>query len=185
MAWLLIAVALLSAAWLSLWAVQSGFLFAYPLPVDPQPFDHEYSDAIRAAREWTVPALAFLSVASIAVLVGVRQGPIDAAHYVRMRQRQLFDSHSALCHFFILACIADFASTARYFHEIGISDEFHPAIKLIAYAWGRSIGCLIAKSIQGILVLLVCAVFPKIARTTLLVTIAAYTAAAVCNFWAL
>jgi hypothetical protein len=101
MAWLLIAVALLSAAWLSLRAVRSGFLFAYPLPVDPRPFEHEYSDAIRAARQWTLPAMAFLAVASIAVLVGVRQGPIDVANLFRLRLRQLFDSHSELCHFFI------------------------------------------------------------------------------------
>ncbi len=83
-----------------------------------------------------------------------------------------------------MACIADFASTAHYFRKFGITDEYHPGIKLVTYAWGRFVGCLIAKTIQGLLVLLMCALFPRFARIMLVVAVVAYTAAAIWNFCA-
>lgn len=183
-AWLAIGMALIWVAWLSLKRVESGELFLIPLPIDPlRPFDGEVADALKTTRLWNVPALAFLAVASLAILFSVRLGPIDAIDALCLRCRQLADARTGLCLLLLIACIADFVSTASYFRKFGITDEYHPAIKLITYAWGRFIGCLIAKTIQGFLVLVICALFPSIARATLLLAITAYTAAAIWNFW--
>jgi len=183
-AWLAFGITLLWVAWLSLKHVESGELFLFQLPFDPmKPFDGEVADAVKTARRWTVPALAFLAVASLAILFSVRLGPIDAIDALRLRCRQLADERTGLCLLLFLACIVDFVSTASYFRKFGIADEYHPGIKLITYAWGRFLGCLIAKTIQGLLVLVICALFPRIARATLLLAITAYTAAAIWNFW--
>jgi len=184
LAWLVIALTIFWAAWLSLKRVESGDLFLLALPFDSAPYELEVSDAVTSARQWTVPALAFLAAASLAILSSVRPGPIDAIHVLRSRCWQLLEAHRRLCLVFVLACVADYLSTVCYFHEFGITDEMHPGIKLITYAWGRSVGCLIAKVIQGGLVLLVCVLFPRFARAILLFAIVGYAGAAIWNFWA-
>ena len=76
---------------------------------------------------------------------------------------------------------ADFVSTVVYFYSHRIDDELHPGIKLVTYAYGLSLGCLVGKAIQACLALMLCAAFPKIARPILVVLIVAYAAAAAWN----
>jgi hypothetical protein len=180
--WLAIACLVLLAAWMSLRRVQQGDLFLFRLPIDRQPLDLEKQDAAAAARTWTIPALSFLAVTAIATLAVARTGPFDSARHLRCRLSSLVRTHTIVFALFLLACLADFLSTLWYFHEYSVEDELHPAIKLVTYAWGLSVGCAAAKMIQAALVLLVCTSIPRIARLVLVLTTAGYAVAAAWNF---
>jgi len=180
-AWLSIAIAIIVAAWLSLDRLQGGKVFLIRLAIDRQPADREVQHATEAARQWTLPALLFLSIASIAILSVVKIGPLDAICLLRRRLSDLIRVRPIQCALFACACLADFLSTWWYFHEYGLEDELHPGIKLVTYAWGSSVGCLAAKSIQAALVVLVCLLFPRIDRIALVATTVAYAGAAIWN----
>jgi hypothetical protein len=172
---------MLIVAWKSLRNVSQHGLFSYPLPVDPPEFPREWPDSATAATIWTMPAMVFLAVVSLTILTTVRMGPFETVRWLQQRLRELFQSHPLTLQFFAVACIADFASTVHYFHEYGITDEVHPGIKLVTYAWGRSLGCLAAKSIQAAIGLLICALLPRFARAILLVAASGYAMAAIWN----
>jgi hypothetical protein len=182
-AWLLLGTITLTAAWFALDRVQNGRLFLIRLPFDREPLAAERDDAARAAQTWKIPALAFLAVAACAIAASARSGPAEAARRLWERLRGFFRTHRWLCALFIIACTADFLSTAHYFHAHRVDDELHPAIKLVTYAFGLSIGCLLAKLIQALLALAICALFPKIARPVLVILIIAYSAATTWNLW--
>lgn len=181
LAWLAIFVSVLIAAWHSLQRVLQHRLFAWPLPVDPPEFPCEWGDSANAASTWTIPAMLFLGVVAITILVSVRMGPVESIALVFKRLEGLFRAHPVTLQFFAAACVADFASTVHYFHEYGICDEMHPGIKLVTYAWGRTLGCLAAKLIQAGVGLLLCALLPNIARGILLVATTGYAIAAIWN----
>ena len=179
--WLTIAVAIILAAWLSLDRLQNGNVFLICLPFDRPPSDGDVRDAVEAARRWTWPAVLFLSLSSIALLSTVKAGPVDAVGILRRRFAELLRGQQILCGAFAGACLGDFLSTWWYFHEYGLEDELHPGIKLVTYAWGPSAGCVVAKLIQAGLVLLVCALLPRISRVALVTTTIAYCGAAAWN----
>ena len=181
LAWLAVAGSLVLVAWWSLNRVQHEKLFLFPLPFDRAPFAVEIHDATSVARTWTIPALVFLAVATTAVAGHERTSPVAAAIGWVRRLRELLRMHPKLCVVFAVASLADFISTAIYFHWHRIDDELHPGIKLVTYAFGLSLGCLAGKGIQALLALAIGAVFPKMARPILIVLIVAYGAAAVWN----
>jgi hypothetical protein len=181
LAWLALCAIVLLAAWISLDLVQRGRIFLIRLPFDREPSSVEVRHAVARARQWSLPALLFLSIASFAVVLSVRKGPIDALYDVIRRLGELIRMRAVLSSLFALACLADLLSTLWYFHKYGLEDELHPGIKLVTFAWGLTVGCLVAKGIHASLVLLVCALFPKIARPVLIVTTIAYSAAAAWN----
>lgn len=181
LAWLAILLSVLVMAWHSLQHVLQHRLFAWPLPVDSLEFPCECSDSATAARRWTVPAMMFLGAVAITILIAVRTGPVESICWLRKRLDELFRAHPLTLQFFAAACIADFSSTVHYFHEYGICDEVHPGIKLVTYAWGRTLGCLAAKLIQAAVGLLLCALLPKFARGILLIATTGYAIAAIWN----
>jgi hypothetical protein len=181
LAWLALCAILLLAAWKSLDLVQQGRLFLICLPFDREPSSLEIRDAVTRARQWTLPALLFLGIASLVIVLTVRTGPTDALREIMRKVRELSHMQAALCAVFAFACAADLLSTLWYFHRYSLEDELHPGIKLVTFAWGLTVGCLAAKGIQASLVLLVCTLFPKIARPILIVTTVAYFAAAIWN----
>jgi len=181
LAWLALCAIVLLVAWQSLALVQQGHLFLIRLPFDREPSILEVRHAVTTARQWSFPALLFLSLASFAIVLTVQIGLIDALRVVVQRIRDLFRMRPVLCVLFGLGCVADLSSTLWYFRSYGLEDELHPAITLVTFAWGLTMGCVAAKGIQASLVLLVCALFPKIARPVLIVTTIAYAAAAAWN----
>lgn len=130
-----------------------------------------------------VPALAFLAIAASAVAGAAHTGPFKAAHRFWHRLAALWQAHPWLCRLFLAACIADFLSTARYFHAHRIDDELHPGIKLVTYAFGLSVGCLLGKLIQALLAAGICSLVGKLDRPLLVVLIIAYDSAAIWNVW--
>ena len=134
-AWLTLAGVLLLVAWLTLDRVQNEKLFLFALPFDRAPFAVEVSDASAATRIWTIPALAFLAVANVAVAVSQRVGPIESVRRHWPRVCALVERHPGLCVLFGVASAADFVSTLMYFHSHRIDDELHPGIKLVTYAY--------------------------------------------------
>ena len=184
LSWLTLACAVIFAAWISLHRLEQRKLFVVHLPFARQPLDVEIQDAATTARRWIRPALVFLTIASMAVISTASVGPWDAVLRLRRRLGELFRARRVLCSLFSVACVADFLSTLWYFHEYGLHDELHPGIKLVTYAWGPSVGCLAAKSIQAALVLLVCVLFPRFARVVLIAVTLAYVGAAIWNLGA-
>lgn len=181
LAWLALCAIVLLAAWKSLDFVQQGRIFLIRLPFDREPSSLEVRHAVATARQWSLPALLFLSITSFAIVLTVQKGPIDALHEVVRRLGEFLRMRAALCTPFALACLADLVSTLWYFHRYSLDDELHPGIKLVTFAWGLTVGCLAAKGIQASLVLLVCALIPRIARPVLIATTIAYSAAAAWN----
>jgi hypothetical protein len=181
LSWLALCAIVLLAAWKSLDLVQQGRLFLIRLPFDREPSSLEFQHAAITARQWMLPARLFLLITSIAIVLTVQKGPIDALRDVLRRLGELLRMRATLCTLFGLACLADLLSTLWYFHRYSLEEELHPGIKLVTFAWGLTVGCLAAKGIQASLVLLVCALFPKIARPVLIFTTVAYSAAAIWN----
>lgn len=179
--WIAVGCCLWLTAWFSLDRVRNEKLFLFPLPFDRAAFAVEIHDASTAARTWTIPALVFLFVATAATAVSVRDDPVEATGKFCRRLRSQFQLHPKLCWLFAVASVGDFISTALYFHFHRIDDELHPGIKLVTYAYGLSIGCLIGKFIQALLAFIMCAAFPNIARSILIVLIVAYGTAAPWN----
>src|SRR5262249_26041181 len=74
-AWLVVGAIVLLAAWKSLERLQDGRLFLFRRPFDREPSGLETRDAAATARQWTLPALLFLAIASLALMLTLRTGP--------------------------------------------------------------------------------------------------------------
>lgn len=180
-AWLAVGLALLAGAWFSLNRVRHGELFLFHLPIDRSPLAFELQDAVATAQTWTVPALVFLTVVSLAVVGTVRTAPSQAIVEIWSGLVRLYRSSPVLCRLFTVACLTDLISTWHFFRAHRIDDELHPGIRLMTYAYGMSVGCVIGKAVQGLLAVLLCVAFPKGTRAILIVLSIAYFAAAVWN----
>jgi uncharacterized membrane protein len=165
----------------SLNRVRHGELFLFRLPIDRKPLTFELHDAAASAAFWTGPALVFLGVASVALAGTVRISPWKSVEEICSRVTRMFRSSPVLCGLFTVACLADLISTWLFFRAHRIDDELHPGIKLMTYAYGLSVGCVIGKAVQGLLAVLLCVAFPNGARAILIVLTIAYCAAAVWN----
>src|SRR5262245_31527822 len=89
---------------------------------------------------------------------------------------------ASVCLCFAASVIADLATTMWFFHTHGIEFELHPGIRLMGYAYGRTIGPFAGKTIQAIGILLVSVLMPEQWRGKLLLLAAiGYFAAAVYN----
>jgi hypothetical protein len=182
-AWFLVASIVLGLAGFTLARVRNQQLFLLRLPFDRAPFSAEIRVASQTARTWMFPALLFLAIAIAAVAVGSGRNPIAFAGTIGDHFRILWRTYPRICGLFLLACLADLISTVHYFHAYRIDDELHPGIKLVTYAFGLSIGCLIGKTIQAVLGLSICAFLPRIARPVLVALTLTYTAAMAWNLW--
>lgn len=157
-------------------------LFLFPLPVDREPILYEFADAAATARTWIIPALVFLFVVGIAAALTSRAGPINTFCDLAARIGRLGAERPRLVSLFALAGLFDFYTTWAYAQKFSMADELHPAIKLVAYALGITVGVAAAKAIQVALLLVVAVLWPSASRTLILVVTAGYAVAAAWNF---
>ncbi|MGQ0637302.1 MAG: hypothetical protein ACT4QC_22060 [Planctomycetaceae bacterium] len=179
-AWVPAIVAVFAVAWLSLARLRDERLFLFAQPVDRPARYGEFSDAAKTAETWTKPTMAFLGVVAIVALAVAKDGPLRTIGWLKDRAAAVVQRNSALCAAFAIASLLDLASTWNYCQRYSLEDELHPAIKLVGYAYGLTVGIAAAKLLQAGLVVSMAALFPRAARTLLLVTTAGYLAAA---FW--
>ncbi|MEP3479264.1 MAG: hypothetical protein ABJZ55_08460 [Fuerstiella sp.] len=122
--------------------VAQGDLLLFALPWEAKPATVEIVDAKLSVRENHTSAIIVLLIMGIAVML---TGPM--AKKSLHEQRPLI--HSVMAKIFVLAAVADMLSTIWFFHVQGIDFEFHPAIRLFGYAYGRTFGPVAGKLIQA------------------------------------
>lgn len=110
-------------------------------PWDAPATSREFADAKSTAKQFRCPAiLSVLVIGCVALIAGRRlQGPVPPSPSWSWRL-----ALSILC----LGTAADLATTLWFFHHGGIDLETHPAIRLFGYAYGRTLGPVLAKSLQ-------------------------------------
>lgn len=127
--------------------VQSGILFAFPLAFDAPATAVEIEDAQASARDLVLPATLVVVVMGILFFVLLSR---------RDKLKPLTGSHwkfaAIAC---VLASIIDCISTVYSFHTKGIEFELHPGIRLFGYAYGRTIGPILGKTVQTVGLLIV------------------------------
>jgi len=96
--------------------------------------------------------------------------------------RRLTSEHPIAVSLFAIACTLDCASTLLFCHFQSLLDELHPAIRLMAYAYGLIVGIFLGKLIQAGLVLVVALSVPRIAVSLIWTTAVGYFLAACWNF---
>lgn len=175
-----IAVVLFAAAFL-LNRVHSGQLFIVSLSWDREPAVSEVQDAQATARLWFVPALLFLFIGGTTVAMTSRSTPLVAFRQLTQRIVALVRAHAWLVAFFAAACLVDLYTTWAYARQFSLEDELHPAIKLVTYAFGITLGVAVGKTIQAGLVLAVAALWPGAGRVLLLFATGGYFVAAAWN----
>jgi len=153
--------------------VGEGRLFALSLPWDADPTLIEIQDAKMSAAEYRFPAVLFLALVGIVVTLN---GPKRLA-----KPTEPSRIWRILIAVFLVSVLADLATTLWFFHDGGIDQELHPGIRLFGYAYGRTIGPLLGKTVQAIGVLGVAHVIGR-GGTVLLSTVTCfYVLAAVYN----
>lgn len=180
--WLPLIAGVLVVAAILLGRLSSEQLFLVPLPVDRQPSISEEWDAKSTAYTWLVPTLLFLFVGGITIALTSRSGPIETGREMARKIRTMSTAHPLLVNLFALTCLLDLYTTWAYAQQFSMADELHPAIRLVMYAFGITVGVVIAKAIQAGLVLIIAALWPKTARTLMLVITGGYAVAAAWNF---
>jgi hypothetical protein len=171
--WLLFCtIGLLVTSWLAFYElnrIENGRLFLFPLPWDAPPSEIEILDSQHSASQNKYLA--------IAALVGI--GVIVAATGPVAFQVQQLSSWTLAI--FALAVVADLGTTIRFFHSHGIENELHPGIRLFGYAYGRTVGPILGKSLQTLGVLLIARLFKQHAPSFVRVVAMIYLAAAIYN----
>jgi hypothetical protein len=164
-------------AWAELRRVESGALFALRLPGEADPSPEERDDARTSANENR----------SAAVLVVVAIGA--AATFIATIGRHRWAAgrfqpgwSRAILIFFVIAVPADLVTTVRFFHSKGIVFELHPGIRLFGYAYGRSVGPILGKTVQALGILAVAGLLsPRGANGLLIIVSVAGGLAAIHN----
>ncbi len=153
--------------------VEEGRLFLFPLPWEALPSDVEIVDAHDSAVENTLPAIAAVALIGLVMVVA---GP---ASFSNLREYRIANRKILFC--FGAAVAADLLTTILFFHQSGIENELHPAIRLFGYAYGRTTGALLAKAIQAGGVLFLAAFLKRHGRSLLILVTILYSVAAVYN----
>jgi hypothetical protein len=169
---LLAVVAVQVLAYVELQRVADGRLFLFTLPWDAPPSRVELIDAKSTARRYQLPAL--VTLAAVACVV-VYFGRFARS---RVERRQIGTWLLAL---FVLATLADLATTLWFFHARGIDHEVHPAIRLFGYAYGRTVGPVLGKVLQSLGLWLVALHLPRYGAALVLAAVVLYGWAAIHN----
>lgn len=167
-------VALMMLAAAELRRVEEGQLFAFALPWDAAPSEVELADAKMSAS--TNKLAAVISVALIGFLFAGA-----ALRTVNPSQTNFFNSRLIIT-LFVLAVMADLATTICFFHTAGIEHELHPGIRLFGYAYGRTTGPIAGKAIQAAGVLAMASIMRRYGSWLLIGAAAIYSIAALYNF---
>jgi len=154
--------------------VENGQLFAFAFPNESAPSDVEIADAHDSAVENTLPAIGAI------VLIGLVIAVSGCSSISGVRERSLRYPVILVC--FIASVLGDLLSTMLFFHQTGIENELHPAIRLFGYAYGRTAGPLFGKTIQAIGVVYFAALLGRHGRWLLILVSTLYTVATAYNF---
>ena len=160
-------------AWMELQRVEDGELFLCAFPGEAPPSAFEKKDAHQSAVE--NKRLAVAALVAIGLIASVA-GPTSIAN---MRECKMVTRTVLSC--FVLAVVADLLTTILFFHQTGIDNELHPAIRLLGYAYGRTIGPVLGKAIQALGVLFLAAQLKAYGRLLVIVVTVVYFAAAAYN----
>lgn len=153
--------------------LSNGHLFLLKMPWELAPSEVETEDARQSATENRIPA--FLAIIVIGFIVVATGSGVSS----RLTKERLLSRF--VLSLFAVAVIADLLSTIWFFHSLGVEFEFHPAIRLFGYAYGRTFGPIAGKLIQAAGIIYVSALLKERGRYLLYVVSAAYLAAAVYN----
>ena len=154
--------------------VAQGELLLFALPWEAKPATVEIVDAKLSVRENQTSAIIALLIMGIAVML---TGPM--AKKSLDERRPMIRSNMAKI--FVFAVIADMLSTIWFFHVQGIDFEFHPAIRLFGYAYGRTFGPVAGKLIQAGGIIYVAVLLKGRASFLIYLTSAVYLAASIYN----
>jgi len=153
--------------------IQNGNLFLFALSGEAPATLGEIEDAEESARIFLVPALLCACVIGSALTFGVPH------LQSRIKVRPI---PSWLIAALILACMADFITTIRFFRTAGVDFELHPGIRLFGYAYGRTAGPAIGKVVQVVGLLALAAVLGRWGSYLIVLATVLFTAAAIYNF---
>lgn len=170
-AWLVLAAVLLLAD-LELRRIAAGNLFLLSIAGEAPPSRVELVDARRTAAACTWPArIAILAIGSLVILT-LHRKPAEPS---------LRPIGPWLLALFAFSAVGDLVSTVAFFHQEGIDHEVHPAIRLFGYAYGRTAGPILGKSLQVGGVILLSAYLPKYGRWIVMAATVLYLLAAIHN----
>jgi hypothetical protein len=173
--WLILCVlgagGVMAVAQVELERVEKGRLFVLAMPGEKTPSPSEFADAQVSARTYLLPALGFLGLLGV-ILTFTRPA---------LRRLAPFKT-DVLLTVFVIAFLADLASTLWFFHARGIDLELHPGVRLFAYAYGRTAGAIAGKGVQLLGVIGLGVVFPRLRTLLMIVACTLYAVAAVYNF---
>lgn len=153
--------------------VAAGHLFLFSMPWDAPPSAIELIDAKLSVAETQTAAVVVVAVIALVLMI---TGPVATK---RLREQKLFSRSLQIV--FAVAVCADMFSTVWFFHVQGIDFEFHPAIRLFGYAYGRTMGPIAGKLIQAAGVLYVAMLLKGRGILLIYCVSAVYMAAAIYN----
>lgn len=164
-----------SVAWMELQRVEGGDLFLFAFPGEAQPSAFETTDAHKSAVENQRPAVAALVAIGLIVAVA---GPASIGN---MSKYKILTLPLLFC--FAVSVVADLLTTILFFHQTGIDNELHPAIRLLGYAYGRTTGPVLGKAIQALGVVFVALQLKGYGRLLIGFVTIVYLTAAAYNLW--
>ena len=162
-----------SIAIFELQRVEHGRLFAVALPGEEPPTAIEVEDARESAAENRYRAV----FAILAIGIGVTAVG-NKSHEAALCRLQF---SRAVLLFFAFAVVADLLTTIHFFHAKGIVFELHPGIRLFGYAYGRTVGPILGKSVQAFGVIAVASLLGHRGYWLLIAVGTVYTIAAIYN----
>jgi hypothetical protein len=174
-------------ALLELNRVERARLFLLALPGERAASEVEIFDARQSAAAYKYPAVG--AVMAIGIVVAWF-GPM---RFSKSRSRTLTTPLSqgereswwsvALLAVFGIAVVADMATTVRFFHTHGVVDELHPGVRLFGYAYGRTVGPVLAKVVQLVGVLMIACFLGRYGKWVVVAATCLYVGAALYNFF--
>lgn len=151
---ILCAAVLAAVAFFEIQRVADGRLFALSLSWENPPNAAEVADSRASAQRYLIPALLSL------VMLGV-VARFAIPHWIEQRS-ELPKAWWTLTMIFLLSVVTDLASTIWFFHTHGINHELHPGIRLFGYAYGRTLGPMLGKTVQALCVIGISISIPRL-----------------------
>lgn len=151
--------------------MERGQLFLLALRGERAASEVEILDARQSAEAYKYPAVG--AVLAIGIVV--------AWFDPMARSAKSFSWSAPLLAVFGIAVVADLATTVMFFHTHGVFEELHPGVRLFGYAYGRTIGAVLAKIVQFVGVLAIACFLGRYGQWVIVVATFLYVAAAVFN----
>lgn len=184
-AWAIVGLAAVAIAAISIGRVEEGKPFLLPLRRDAPLNYHEAIDAKASAAQLRYPAIGVLVTLTCLAMIFLPGGPRSAMAAYGNLLRDAARRHPLLLGFYLATQAGDFLSTWLAFERLGIDGELHPALRLMAYAYGRTTGLVLGKLIQLAILLAIACGFRRWTAPLLLAASAIALLAVIGNVWQL